>query len=112
MKTQQQNIDTIKKYTVNGYKAFAVEVITVTTLKMLGVSFLALEPKAVHIYVESSIATRAIRYYYDGTTPAAGDGIGRFDNDEFLLEEFSNLQNFKVIQEAAGTHKLFVTYLK
>ena len=38
-------------------------------------------------------------------------GIGRKDNDEFIITEFSNLQKFRVIQEVAATTTLFITYL-
>ena len=113
MFTQQRNTDKIKEYTVNGLKSIGSEVLTVAaSVVQLSTTLMALKPKAIHVYVDSSIATKAIRYTYDGSTPAAGTGIARFDNDEFVLEEYENLSKFKAIREAAGTHTLFITYLK
>lgn len=102
-----------KETIVNEYKAFASASITVdNTIKLLDLSGDKAQARAVHIYVTSSITGRALRYTYDGSSPTALSGIGRQDNDEFILTEFSNLQKFRVTETTAGTTTLFITYLK
>lgn len=66
------------------------------------------------LVVESTIAAPsiAIRYTENGTTPAAGTGMPKGNTDAFEILSYQNIQNFKAIQEAVGTHKLNITYYK
>jgi len=107
------NLSTLKQEAVNGLKAFASEIITISGIvQRLSASKLELDPKAIHVYVRSNITTLALTYTYDGTTATSGTGFGRFNNDEFILTEFANLQKFQVIEENVGTTTIFITYLK
>lgn len=102
-----------KETIVNEYKAFDSATITVdNTVKLLDLSGIKAQARAVHIYVTSNVTGRALRYTYDGSTPTALVGIGKQDSDEFILSESSNLQKFKVTEAASGTTTLFITYLK
>lgn len=66
------------------------------------------------IYVESSIATVAVRYLElgDKIPPTAADGLGKFTTDVFDIIGYSNLTNFRAIQTGAGTHTLHIQYYK
>jgi len=76
-------------------------------------SIIATSPTAVHVYVDSDLPGKALRYTVDGVmTPASGPGggIARSDNDEFELLDLASLQNFQVTWESSGNTALFVTY--
>lgn len=109
-----RNMFKAKETIVNDLKAFASDVITVdNTIQFLDLTGTYALATAVHVYVDSNVVGKALRYTYDGTNPVAGSiGIARQDNDEFILTEQSNLQKFKVTEESAGTTTLFITYLK
>lgn len=66
------------------------------------------------IEVESSLSTPAVRYLELGgsTLPTASTGIRRSNLDAFDVTGRVNLENFRAIQIAAGTHKLNVQYYK
>jgi hypothetical protein len=104
-----------KENELNDYKAYTSESVTVTssaaTLDLSGIKAFA---KAIHVYVDSNITNKVLRYTYDGSTPVSGLGIARKDNDEFIISEFSNIQKFKVVRETSGTGSvtLYITYLK
>ena len=102
-----------KEVLVNEYKAFDSEVITVdNTVKLLSLTVgKRRDAKAIHVYVDSTLVGKALRYTYDGSIPSVGVGIARQDNDEFILSEYANLEKFRVTQEAAGTTTLYITYL-
>jgi hypothetical protein len=102
-----------KETIVNEYKAFDSETITVdATVKLLNLTVgKRKDAKAIHVYVNSTLVGKALRYTYDGSTPSVGVGIARQDNDEFILSEFSNLEKFRVTREAVGTTTIFITYL-
>jgi hypothetical protein len=107
------NLFKAKETIVNDYKAFSSATITVSgTVQLLDLTGAKANARAVHIYVDSTAASKALRYTYDGSLPSAGVGIARKDNDEFIITEFSNLQKFRVIQEVAATTTLFITYLQ
>ena len=106
------NLFKAKETIVNDFKAFNSTTITVSgTVQLLNLSGAFANARAVHIYVDSTAPGKALRYTYDGSIPSAGVGIGRKDNDEFIITEFSNLQKFRVIEEVAATTTLFITYL-
>jgi len=109
-----RNMWKAKEVLINDLKAFASDTITVDntvqTLDLTGNYALA---TAVHIYVDSAVVGKALRYTYDGfSTPTTTLGIARQDNDEFVLTERNNLEKFKVTQVVAGVTTLFITYLK
>jgi len=109
-----RNMWKAKEVLINDLKAFATDVITVNgsvqTLDLTGNYALA---TAIHVYVDSNVAGKALRYTYDGfTVPTTTLGIARQDNDEFILTEKSNLEKFRVTQVVAGTTTLFITYLR
>lgn len=102
-----------KEATVNGLKAFDSDTITVNnTVKFIDLTGTKSQATAVHIYVDSNGTGKVLRYTYDGSTPAAGTGIARLDNDEFVITEATNIQKFRVIEESSNTTTLFITYLK
>lgn len=108
-----RNMFKAKETIVNDLKAFASDTITidgsVKTLDLTGDYALA---RAIHVYVDSGVVGKALRYTYDGTTPTSTLGIARQDNDEFILTEMSNLEKFRVTQVVAGVTSIFITYLK
>lgn len=108
-----RNLSKIKDVTVNNLKAFASDTITVDgSVKLLDLTGDYALATAVHIYIDSDIVGKALRYTYDGTTPTTILGIARQDNDEFVLSEKNNLEKFRVTEIAAGNTILFITYLK
>lgn len=66
------------------------------------------------IVVESSITTPAIRYLELGTKtiPTSVIGLPRSNGDAFDITGYANLNNFRAIQVAGGTHNLCVQYYK
>ena len=108
-----RNMFKAKETIVNDLKAFASDTITidgsVKTLDLTGDYALA---RAIHVYVDSGVVGKALRYTYDGTTPTSTLGIARQDNDEFILTEMSNLEKFRVTQVVAGVTSIFITYIK
>lgn len=108
-----RNVFKTKEATVNGLKAFDSDTITVdNTVKLIDLTGAKSQATAVHIYVDSNGTGKVLRYTYDGSTPAAGTGIARFDNDEFVVTELANIQKFRVTEESSNTTTLFITYLK
>lgn len=109
-----RNMFKTKETIVNDLKAFAYDTITVDgTVQTLDLSGTYALAKAIHVYVDSDIIGKALRYTYDGfSTPSTTLGIARSDNDEFILTEMSNLEKFKVTEVAAGNTTMFITYLK
>lgn len=108
-----RNAFKIKEATVNGLKAFDSDSISVDgTVKFIDLTGSKAQATAVHIYVDSNGNGKVLRYTYDGSAPSAGTGIARFDNDEFVITEFSNIQKFRVTEESSNTTTLFITYLK
>jgi hypothetical protein len=110
------NLEQIKKYTVNDFKAFAYGDYTVTSASTGIASILPTDqPRMMHVYVESDTASPsiAIRYRIDGGAPVAtGAGIPRVNGDEFFIYEFANIQKFRVIEEVANTTNLRITFYK
>ena len=108
-----RNMFKAKETIVNDLKAFASDVITVdNTIQFLDLTGTYALATAVHVYVDSNVVGKALRYTYDGTTPTPTLGIARQDNDEFILTEMSNLEKFKITQVVAGSTTIFITYLK
>lgn len=109
-----RNLHEIKERTVNYFKAFDYVSIPVTgTVQLIPLNDERKTAKAVHLYFESSAAGRAARYNYDGTIPVSGSvGHGLSDDTDFFLYEQENIQNFRIVQEVAGTHVLHITFLK
>lgn len=66
------------------------------------------------IEVESDLTTPAIRYLELGaaTLPTASTGIRRSNLDGVDVTGRPNLENFRAIQVAGGTHKLNIVYYK
>lgn len=114
MRPEDQNIDKIKAYTVNEYKAYAYADYTVTSAST-GIVIPTDQPRMIHIYVESTTVAPAIamRYRVDGGDPVAtGSGIPKGDGDEIWIYEFSNIQKLRVIEEVANTTNLRITFYK
>lgn len=108
-----RNMFKAKETIVNDLKAFASDTITVdNTVQTLDLSGDYALARAIHVYVDSDVVGKALRYTYDGSNPASGTGIARQDNDEFILTEMSNLEKFRVTQVVAGATSIFITYLK
>lgn len=109
-----RNLHKIKERTVNDFKAFDYVSIPVTgTVQLIPLNDERKTAKAVHLYFESSTTGRAARYNYDGTIPVSGSvGHGLSDDTDFFLYEQENIQNFRIVQEVAGTHVLHITFLK
>jgi hypothetical protein len=64
------------------------------------------------IQVQSTVATTAIRYWEDGSTPTATIGMSQGHGAVIEITTSENLRNFKVIKETAGTTQLNITYYK
>lgn len=62
------------------------------------------------IVVESDAEGTAVRYWQDGSSPTANEGIPRADQGGLDIVEKQNLINFRIIQAQAGTHNLQVQY--
>lgn len=109
-----RNLHKIKERTVNDFKAFDYDVLTVTSsVQSIPLDDERKKAKAVHLYYESSATGRSSRYNYDGTNPIAGTvGHGLSDDTDFFLYEQENIQKFRIVQEVGGTHRLHITFLK
>ncbi len=108
-----RNMWKAKEVLINDLKAFASDTITVdNTVKTLDLTGDYALATAIHVYVDSGVVGKALRYTYDGTTPTSTLGIARQDNDEFILTERNNLEKFRVTQVVAGSTRIFITYLK
>jgi hypothetical protein len=62
--------------------------------------------------IESTISSVSVRYREDGGAPTATDGMSRSNTEAWEILSRQNINNFKVIETAAGTHTLHVTYYK
>lgn len=116
-----RNLSELKENALNGLKAIYRETLTVdATVKTLATSLAAIlaagkgKPKAIQISVISSEPSAIVaRYTVDGTTPvAATTGSPMYNKDPFLIEEYSNLERFRVTREAAYTTTLEIIYYK
>lgn len=70
---------------------------------------------AADIIVESTLLTPAIRFLYCGntiTTVTSSVGLPRSNGDIITVIGRENLENFRAIQVAAGTHSLSIQYFK
>ena len=98
---------------LNKYNLIAIgyEQLTVAGTAV-GLANIPANAKYALIEVESSLSTPAVRYLELGaaTLPTASVGIRRTNLDAFDVTGYPNLQNFRAIQVAAGTHVLNVQY--
>lgn len=86
------------------------EILSVSTIKSLTIPSGA---TYCEIRVESSnTATPALRYWMDGSTPTASEGMPLSNLDLMDILNAQNMVNFKVIQTGAGTHTLSIQYYK
>jgi hypothetical protein len=95
---------------LNDLEAFALEKVTVNnTVKTLTV------PADAKVAVMSLVSTitsgPAIWVRYDAD-PVSGIGSPFYNTDRFNVVDAKNLTNFKVIQDSAGTHTLYVEYYR
>ena len=61
----------------------------------------------------TAVATNVARFWVDGSTPTATEGLSRNSLSSWDISGGDNIVNFKIIGvEAAKTHKLNVQYYK
>lgn len=122
MKSRDLNINKIKELLANRYKAIYRSSITLDgTVKTLKTDLDAIEaaelgfPVAAELFVISTDATNIVaRFTLEGTDPVATTtGAPLYNKTDKLIEEFYNLQRFKVTREdAADTTSIEIIYYK
>lgn len=95
---------------LNDLEAFFYEKITVdSNVKTLTI------PAGAKVAVVSLVSTitgaPAAWVRYDGT-PSTGGGSPFYNGDRWNIVDPKNLVNFKIIQDSAGTHTLYVEYYR
>lgn len=96
---------------LNDLEAFAYEKITVDgTPRLLTVPTGA--KVAVMALVSTVTGAPAAWVRCDVTNPAVGSGMPFYNGDRWNVVDPKNLTTFKIIQDSAGTHFLYVEYYR
>ncbi len=121
MSTKTKNLDILKSKAVNGLKAIWRSTITLSgTIQTLATDLAAIEADgkgqplaATFDVVSTELLLPVARFTLEGTAPvAATTGRPMYNKDERIIDEFYNLQRFKIVQDGAYTTTIEVTYYK
>lgn len=100
------------RHSDNGFKAFSYEKLSISSAAV----FTPTIPdgtRYMEVRAESSVtASVPLRFLITGANPTATDGMALNHLDFIDITDAQNIQNFKVIRTAAGTHTLHIQYYK
>lgn len=100
------------RHSDNGFKAFAYENLSISSAAVFTPTIPA-GTKYMEIRTESTVtASVPLRYLITGGIPTAVNGMALNHLDMLDFTDYQNIQNFKVIRTAAGTHNLHIQYYK
>lgn len=109
-----KSLDLTTNRAMNPGKCVGIDYITVdNTIRGLDFSVCSQTPRYAIMTLESDVTKVGIRYRIDGIDPVGGPngkGIPKYDTSVWTIISTEDLGRFRVIEEASGTHVLWIEY--